>query len=94
MTIIRNDRYPETDNNRVAQALLDLKNAAAHLQPAVRAETADSATDDTFSSTVTFGGAWNGAHLIIGSAHVWQDATGALRQKNGVPASDLDGALL
>lgn len=35
--------------------------------------------------------AWNGDHLIIGSYHLWVDATGDLRIKASAPLSDTDG---
>ncbi len=40
------------------------------------------------------GGAWDGNHLRMGAYHFWVDATGALRQKNGAPTSDTDGAIV
>ncbi|TNJ63750.1 hypothetical protein FE784_23815 [Paenibacillus hemerocallicola] len=49
------------------------------------------AFDQSFSGNVTIGGTWNGPHLIMGTYHLWIDATGALRTKNGVPTGDLDG---
>lgn len=36
--------------------------------------------------------AWNRSHLILGNYHLWVDATGALRIKNGAPTSATDGA--
>lgn len=48
----------------------------------------------TFSGNVTIGGTWNGPHLIMGTYHLWIDATGKLRMKNGAPTSDLDGSLV
>lgn len=38
--------------------------------------------------------AWNGQHLVLGTYHLWIDATGALRSKNGVPTSDTDGSAI
>jgi hypothetical protein len=40
------------------------------------------------------GGAWNGGHLVLGAYHIWVDATGDLRIKNGAPTSDTDGAVI
>jgi hypothetical protein len=40
------------------------------------------------------GGKWNGYHPILNGYHLWVDATGALRIKNGAPTSDLDGTSL
>lgn len=39
------------------------------------------------------GGAWDGAHLILGGYHIWVDDTGALRGKNGAPGAVDDGAV-
>jgi hypothetical protein len=39
-------------------------------------------------------GAWNTAHLKIGTYHLWVDSTGDLRIKNGAPTSDTDGAVV
>lgn len=38
------------------------------------------------------GSAWNGNHVLMGSYHLWVDASGTLRIKNGSPDSDTDGA--
>lgn len=46
---------------------------------------------DTFKAG---SGAWNGGHLMIGSYHLWVDATGDLRIKSSAPASDLDGTVV
>lgn len=40
------------------------------------------------------GGGWNTKHLILGTNHIWVDATGKLRIKNGVPSSDTDGTVV
>jgi len=37
--------------------------------------------------------AWDGAHLTMGTTHLWVDATGKLRIKAGPPTSDLDGVV-
>lgn len=37
---------------------------------------------------------WNGAHLRLGSVHLWVDSTGALRVKSGAPNGDTDGTVL
>lgn len=92
MTIIRNPRHPVTDASLIVDTMVAVRDLGSHTQAAVI--TQETTQTDYAGATQTFGGAWNGSHLVIGSAHVWQDATGALRQKNGVPASDLDGALL
>lgn len=66
-------------------------------QPKVRIQSRHSGAvytgkfDQSFSGNVTIGGAWNGPHLIMGTYHLWVDGSGALRMKNGVPLSDLDG---
>ncbi|MCD7034310.1 glycoside hydrolase family 55 protein [Metabacillus sp. GX 13764] len=39
-------------------------------------------------------GRWNYGHLILGSNHLWMDATGKLRIKNGAPTSDTDGVVV
>jgi hypothetical protein len=38
--------------------------------------------------------AWNAGHIILGAYHIWVDATGDLRIKNGAPGSDLDGTVV
>lgn len=35
--------------------------------------------------------AWDGAHLTIGSFHLWVDSSGRLRMKPSAPGSDTDG---
>ena len=40
------------------------------------------------------GSAWDGSHLLMGAYHLWVDATGALRIKNGAPTSDTDGTVV
>jgi len=40
------------------------------------------------------GGAWNGRHLRMGLWHLWFDASGNLRKKNGAPTGDTDGAII
>jgi hypothetical protein len=37
------------------------------------------------------GGGWNTAHPVLGTYHIWLDATGRLRTKVSVPTSDTDG---
>ncbi|MBD2862985.1 glycosyl hydrolase family 28-related protein [Paenibacillus oceani] len=67
-------------------------------QPKVRIQSRQSGAvyagrfDHSFSGNVKIGGAWNGPHLIMGTYHLWVDASGALRMKNGVPSGDLDGS--
>jgi len=39
-------------------------------------------------------GTWNGGHLILGTYHLWVDATGDLRIKDGAPSSGTDGAVV
>lgn len=38
-------------------------------------------------------GTWNQDHHIIGGVHFWNDGTGVLRFKNGVPANATDGTV-
>ncbi len=40
------------------------------------------------------GSTWNGNHGLMGNYHLWVDATGALRMKNGAPTGDTDGAVV
>ncbi len=40
------------------------------------------------------GSAWNGYHPVMGSYHLWIDATGDLRIKSSFPTSDLDGTVI
>jgi hypothetical protein len=40
------------------------------------------------------GSAWNGSHLVMGSYHLWVDATGDLRIVSGAPARDTDGTVV
>lgn len=37
---------------------------------------------------------WNGNHLVLGTYHIWVDATGDLRIKNGAPTSGTDGTVV
>jgi len=37
---------------------------------------------------------WNGRPLIMGNYHLWIDATGKLRIKDGAPTSDTDGTIV
>lgn len=39
-------------------------------------------------------GTWNSTHLVLGNYHIWVDATGDLRIKNGAPTSDTDGTVV
>lgn len=45
-------------------------------------------------SIAAAGSAWNSGHLILGNYHLWVDAGGSLRMKNGAPTSDSDGAVV
>jgi hypothetical protein len=38
--------------------------------------------------------AWDGVHAILGSYHIWIDATGDVRIKSSAPTSDTDGAII
>lgn len=40
------------------------------------------------------GATWNGNHLVMGAFHLWVDAAGNLRIKNGLPTGDTDGAIV
>jgi len=40
------------------------------------------------------GGAWNTAHLVMGTYHFWVDAVGRLRVKVSTPTSDTDGTIV
>jgi len=37
---------------------------------------------------------WNGAHIVLGSYHLWVDSVGKLRVKNSAPISDFDGTVV
>lgn len=50
----------------------------------------DLATGDSFK----LDGTWNGGHLIMGTVHYWNDATGKFRLKDGAPTSDTDGTIV
>jgi hypothetical protein len=39
-------------------------------------------------------GTWNGGRLLLGNYHIWVDASGDLRIKNGAPGSDGDGTVI
>jgi len=39
-------------------------------------------------------GNWDNGHLVLGSYHIWVDANGKLRIKNGSPSSDTDGTII
>lgn len=43
------------------------------------------------TSWIVQDGSWNGGHLRLGAYHLWVDAVGALRIKNGAPTSATDG---
>lgn len=40
------------------------------------------------------GGGWDTPHPVLGTYHLWVDATGDLRIKNGAPSSDTDGTVV
>lgn len=40
------------------------------------------------------GSAWDGFHPVLGTHHIWIDATGDLRIKSSKPTSDLDGSVI
>ena len=49
----------------------------------------------TFNANWTISdGTWNGGHLVLGTYHLWVDATGDLRIKDGAPSSGTDGAVV
>ena len=50
--------------------------------------------DTTFGNLTFQGGGWNTAHPVLGTYHLWVDATGDLRIKNGAPTLDLDGTIV
>ncbi|MCK5237640.1 MAG: hypothetical protein KAR06_11750 [Deltaproteobacteria bacterium] len=49
---------------------------------------------NTTTDLIAGDGSWNGGHFVMGSYHLWVDATGDLRIKNGAPANDTDGAIV
>ncbi|MDF2724100.1 MAG: hypothetical protein K0Q59_3775 [Paenibacillus sp.] len=95
--ILLDNNYIESGGSYVSYAGRMVYNESAYT-PKVRIQNRENGAvysgmfDQTFSGNVTIGGAWNGPHLIMGAYHLWIDATGALRMKNGAPASDLDGS--
>ena len=40
------------------------------------------------------GSHWDGRHPVMGAYHLWIDANGNLRKKNGPPVSDTDRAIV
>jgi hypothetical protein len=40
------------------------------------------------------GSKWDEPHPVLGTTHIWVDATGDLRIKSSAPSSDLDGAVV
>jgi len=46
------------------------------------------------SSGISTDGTWDGSHFLLGSNHLWADATGDLRIKASAPTSDLDGTVV
>jgi hypothetical protein len=40
------------------------------------------------------GSTWDGPHPVLGTSHIWVDATGDLRIKSSAPTSDLDGVVI
>jgi hypothetical protein len=46
------------------------------------------------SSVTIADGTWNGGHLILGTYHLWVDATGDLRINNGAPGGDFSGVVV
>lgn len=42
----------------------------------------------------SIGSAWNSQHITLGSYHLWVDASGVLRIKNGIPTSGTDGTVI
>lgn len=55
--------------------------------------TATTAADPIFvgQGGLAVAGIWDRGHLVLGSHHLWVDATGALRHKTSAPTSDIDG---
>jgi hypothetical protein len=39
-------------------------------------------------------GRWDRGHLVLGSHHLWVDAAGLLRHKDGPPSGETDGAVI
>lgn len=46
------------------------------------------------AGVVRIGAAWNGAHLLLGTNHLWADGSGRLRIKASAPTSDTDGTVV
>lgn len=40
------------------------------------------------------GSKWDGPHPVLGTTHIWVDATGDLRIKASAPTTDLDGTVV
>ena len=47
-----------------------------------------------YGNQTLYGGGWDGAHLVLGSHHLWVDSTGDLRIKSSTPTSDTDGTVV
>lgn len=55
------------------------------------------ADNGIISNMFNFGAAnsaWNSAHLVLGTFHIWVDSSGKMRIKNGAPGSDTDGTVV
>lgn len=96
----RCSRFVEISYNPVSQTFT-LPNQTAvngnlylgtNLDAALQRGAADLIQTGTGDSIAIRSGAWNSGHLLLGAYHLWVDATGALRIKNGAPTSDTDGA--
>lgn len=60
----------------------------------MEAKPATDGSNTFYGSQKIYGGGHDQAHLQIGTHHLWVDASGVLRIKNGVPNSDTDGVLV
>ena len=60
----------------------------------VRARSLSDGANTLYGNQTLYGGGWDGAHLVLGSHHLWVDSTGDLRIKSSTPTSDTDGTVV
>lgn len=85
------------DNNYIAKVSGSLEigsNAHTFLKAGTMVLLMPAVGQNVSISDPTYVSSWQTGHLVMGSYHIWVDATGDLRIKSGAPTSDTDGTIV
>jgi len=83
---------PTVDGNVCFQNLTTQINIAAGNARGINQEGYD--IKSVGATLVEVGSAWDSRHLLMGTYHLWVDASGVFRIKSGAPTSDTDGTVV